>query len=728
MDVIVTGEYNYLMRGLIDKLNKEGHHVFVLSGAHYDREKFPKVYEQYDFSYDSTSMRQIVESINPDAVIFMGAYDTSFNWSFHQAEAVKYSTGLVNILVALSALEKDTRVLYLSSEEIYSRSYEGNITEEMQITPQGYKAMAISQGELTCANYVNSMGMDIRILRLGNLYGLPVGNIDLDPLIGRMAREGLEQGVITANVNHSFALLDVSDAVDYIYQVLDKEDTDHPIYNLSSEEEINELELASLIAKGIGKNATVEEKNIGAPYKIVLSSERFRSEFRGKVFHHASEEIPKIAVALRRNPQKYFFDGDGPASFAKRFQNAFGNILRAVLPFVENMIIFIPFFMMHNRAVDSEYFSHLDLYLLYVLFFAIIYGQQQATFSAILATAGYLFRANYNRSGLDIMLDYSTYIWIAQLFILGLVVGHMKDKLKMVQDESKEEVDYLTGQVSDISDINAVNVQMKSILEQQVINQNDSFGKVYNITSSLDQYEPEEVLFYAAEILRQLIRSEDVAIYTVANRSFARLFASTSKKARGLGNSIEYPKMTKMYEEISADRVFINRDMDPDYPLMADAITSEEEMQLIIMVWGIPWDRMNLGQANMLRIAGYLIQNAVLRANRYMDALENTRYESGTDVLSVDAFSSLVRAFISAEQRDLTECCILRVDSEKPVDEDKMATAVGKTLRNSDYLGRLPDGGLYILLSNTSDENAGYVINRIKGEGYRAVITKDIDV
>jgi hypothetical protein len=214
----------------------------------------------------------------------------------------------------------------------------------------------------------------------------------------------------------------------------------------------------------------------------------------------------------------------------------------------------------------------------------------------------------------------------------------------------------------------------------------------------------------------------------VANRSFARLFASTSKKARGLGNSIEYPKMTKMYEEISADRVFINRDMDPDYPLMADAITSEEEMQLIIMVWGIPWDRMNLGQANMLRIAGYLIQNAVLRANRYMDALENTRYESGTDVLSVDAFSSLVRAFISAEQRDLTECCILRVDSEKPVDEDKMATAVGKTLRNSDYLGRLPDGGLYILLSNTSDENAGYVINRIKGEGYRAVITKDIDV
>jgi hypothetical protein len=57
-----------------------------------------------------------------------------------------------------------------------------------------------------------------------------------------------------------------------------------------------------------------------------------------------------------------------------------------------------------------------------------------------------------------------------------------------------------------------------------------------------------------------------------------------------------------------------------------------------------------------------------------------------------------------------------------------MAATVGKLLRNSDYLGRLPDGGLYILLSNTSDENAGYVINRIKGEGYRAVIMKDVAV
>ena len=55
---------------------------------------------------------------------------------------------------------------------------------------------------------------------------------------------------------------------------------------------------------------------------------------------------------------------------------------------MENLICFIPFFMLNNRAVGSEYFQNIDFYILYVLLFALVYGQQQATFSALLAVAG----------------------------------------------------------------------------------------------------------------------------------------------------------------------------------------------------------------------------------------------------------------------------------------------------------------------------------------------------
>ncbi len=166
----------------------------------------------------------------------------------------------------------------------------------------------------------------------------------------------------------------------------------------------------------------------------------------------------------------------------------------------------------------------------------------------------------------------------------------------------------------------------KEILSNQIVNQNDSFGKLYEITSSLDKYEPSEVLFYAAEVLAKLMDSRDVAIYTVANHSYARLFSATSPKARMLGNSIHYVQMEELYEKLREKKCSSTKTMDERYPLMADAIYSEDEMQLILMVWGIPWERMTLGQANMLTVIGYLIQNAVVRANRYLGVRTATLY------------------------------------------------------------------------------------------------------
>ena len=382
--------------------------------------------------------------------------------------------------------------------------------------------------------------------------------------------------------------------------------------------------------------------------------------------------------------------------------------------------------MLNNRATGSEYFSNIDFLLLYVIFFALIYGQQQATFSALLATAGFLFRTSYGRTGFEVLLDYNTYVWIAQLFIIGLLVGHLKDRLTQMTEEKKDEIDYMRTQVDDITDINTTNVAMKGIMENQVINQDDSFGKIYAITSSLDRYEPEEVLFYAAEVLEKLIHTKDIAIYMVANEDYARLFASTSDKARLLGNSIRYSDMTAMYTELNANRVYINKDMDQSMPLMADGISANDKLKLIIMVWGLPWERMNLGQANMLKVTGYLIQNSVLRAERYLDAVTSTRYEQGTDILESDAFTRLLKGFISAQKRNLAVCSVLKIGGYLLNGDKEAAREVADALRNTDYLGRMNDNGLYVLLTNTSEENAVSVIERIRRKDLTAELVKEL--
>lgn len=723
MDVLLIGGGSNLMDAVINKLNKEGHRAYVLTGNPNKVSKYKNAYERYYFSYDSDSLNEIFDSIRPDVTMFMGAYDTNFDWTDDRREAVRYSAGLVNILMAQSLLEKG-RFLYLSSEEVYTNSYLTDISEEEAHSARGFRAMTIVQGEEACQTYQQTMGMDTVVLRMDHLYDISVQDNNSRNICAKMCVEAMLKGKISANERHAFSMLYLSDAVEFIYRIIECKKTKYAMYHISSGEVINEKQLAEMIQKEMGSRIFIEDHSVGDETRVVLSGTRFQEEFGSQIFHTTEKMIPTMVRYVKRNQSAKLDKTNVEGGFFKRVLHRTKGILLALVPFVENVVCFIPFFMLNNRAVGSEYFGNLDFYLIYVLLFAIVYGQQQATFSAVLAVAGYIFRQMYQRSGFDVVLDYNTYVWIAQLFILGLIVGYMRDQLKVIRGEDEKEIHFLSGQLSNIQDINNSNVRMKNVLETQIVNQNDSFGKIYEITSSLDQYAPEEVLFYASEVLSKLINSKDVAIYTVANRSYARLFSATSNKARELGNSIHYTALDEMYQELIEHRVYINKTLDEKYPLMANAIYSENDMQLIIMVWGIPWERMTLSQANMLVIVGYLIQNAVIRANRYLEALKNNRYVEGTNILGLEAFSSLVKAYLGARRKGLTECTILKIEVQTE-DIDNAGAAIGELMRQTDYLGKLSDGGLYALLSNTNSSDADFVIQRFAEAGYKSRIREE---
>ena len=423
--------------------------------------------------------------------------------------------------------------------------------------------------------------------------------------------------------------------------------------------------------------------------------------------------------------RSFLTEEDSGGGLAVKAMNNFRRILKALFPYIENLIGFVIFYLLNSRAAESQFVAKLDFYLLYVLLFAVVYGQRQAIFSGFLAVVGYLIGQMGVRNGFDVLVDYNTYVWMAQLFIVGLVVGYLKDQLHFITGENKSRVSYLNGQLKDIEEINDSNVRMKHNFESQIVNHKDSLGKIYDVSSTLEQYGPEEVLFYAAQVLSKLMDCEDVAIYTVANGDYARLFSSTSPNARKMGNSIKYTSMEEMYGEIAERRVYINRNMEEKMPMMASAVYSEDKMQLILMLWGIPWERMTLGEANRLTIVGFLIQNAVVRANRYLEALRNRRYVEGTNVLEESAFTLLAKAFFDAREKGLTEYVLLEILAEGE-DYEKVAGTLGSSIRQSDYMGILNGGRLYVLLSNTNRENAGGIMERFRSAGYECRVDETV--
>lgn len=723
MNVLLIGGSGTMTDAMIDKLNKSNHRVYLLTGQKDKAFSYKRVFERYDFPYDDDSAKDIIESVRPELVLFMGAFDSNFDWyDKGRQESVRYTSSLINILSACSMIGKG-RFVYLSSQEVYGDSYTDNVADSEPVTPKGYKALAISQGEDICRNYRTMQGVDVITLRLDHVYSIPrKGQAETDPCF-RMCLEALRTGKISASERNVFSMLYLNDAVELAYKAMTSESPRQSCYHISSMEEISEMELAKLIKEQMGVGISLVNTSVGEGRRLILDGKPYQEEYGQKIFTNYKEGVQKAAQYIKRHSDAFIKAEDVGGGLAGRAWHNFKVIFGSLLPFIENLICFIPFYILNNQAASSRYFERLDFLLLYVLLFAVVHGQQQAVVSALLSVLGYFFSQMRGRSGFEVLLDYNTYVWTAQLFIVGMVVGYIKDRLRHIEEEKDEEIRYLKDRIQSLTEINDSNVRMKQNFESQLVNQKDSLGKVYEITSSLDKYGPEEVLFYAAQVLGELMNSKDVAVYVVANDSYARLFSASSPKARRLGNSIEYTAMEEMYGELKERRVYINRTMNEKYPLMASAVYAEDGMQMILMIWGIPWQRMTLAEANRLTIVGTLIQNAVVRARRYLDTLKSSRYKEGTNVLKTEAFTLLVKAFFEARDKGLTECTLLEILT-KDQNYDKAAVVLESSIRQTDYLGMLEDGKLYVLLSNTNEENAAGVAERLRKSGYESQVGK----
>lgn len=724
MNVLLIGGSCSLINNLILKFRKEGHRVFLLTGEKYRKQKYAKVFEAYNFSYESENLGDIINSVNPDVTVCMGAFDTNYRWKEEEREAVRFSSHLVNVLMACAAGKKG-KVIFLSSDEVYGGNYEEDLKEETPVSGTGVRASVLIQAENICKNFRDNWGLDLTILRLDHLYNQPKGPEDVNNLCASMCLEALKTGCITVQENHEFSLLNEKDAVEFIHCIA-KNPQQNWLYQLSSDTVVSEAALAGMIQKNLKEPVSVLAVEV-AQGRCVLSGERFKEEYGKPAICELEPAVRKMTAYMQKHRDLFVNQDPEKLPWWKRLLHQWAWLIRVVVPFLENLICFIPFFMMNNRTVGSQYFANLDPYLLYVLLFAIVYGQQQATFSAILAVAGYLFRQMYTRSGFEVVLDYNTYVWIAQLFILGLVVGYMRDQIRAMRMESQEMEEHLSRQIVDLKEINGSNVRVKEVMEHQLIEHKDSIGKIYNITSKLDRQVPEEVLFDAVEMMKELMHTEDVAIYNVVNGDYARMFSASSEKARGLGNSIRYKEMEPVYRELKEQKVYINKSMDDKYPLMANAIYEGGQIQMIVFLWGLGWEQMTLGQANYLVVVSYLIQNAVLRARRYMSALEEKRYMKDSQILEPEAFQTLVRSYLHAEKRNLAQCTLLRVRASKKKYK-KTGEVMGRQLRSTDYLGVMPNEKLYVLLANTTQEDAVYVQNRFEKNGYETRIVRKTEL
>lgn len=134
------------------------------------------------------------------------------------------------------------------------------------------------------------------------------------------------------------------------------------------------------------------------------------------------------------------------------------------------------------------------------------------------------------------------------------------------------------------------------------------------------------------------------------------------------------------------------------------------------MLWSLPFESNNLYQMNVFEVSCKLIESKLNVAYDYMSNLSssyNLKYEN---MLDKKSFEKIIDLYQLGHEKGIVDYTLLRVKKEAKVDREDFIDQIKENIRETDYI-YLEEDTSYLLLANTKQENASYVIRRFQKDG-----------
>lgn len=674
------------------------------------------MFQDYNFTYDSNSISYILKSIEADIVIFTGALDSNFNLKNKSNQASKYMAAITNVIVSCEDLSLK-KFIYISSCSVFDGNPELLVTEDTEPIPINDSEKAILMGEEICRSYHNKVNFTINIVRISEIYGRYKDELLEHNICTNICKEAIEQNKVKVYNNRQHNMIYVDDAVDCIYRITKKSSYVNTIYHITSQDNSVYLEtrLAALMEDILDKKIQIEiiepENNY---FNHNYQSENikklgFNEKYDIKAGMKSVQAIIKkqSTNANVKNKVKFHLIGH-LFTFSEKTRSK-------ISPLVENIIFFLlmEIFVILTRALNFH--KSVDVYLLYVIIIALIYGYLNAAFAALLSIIGKIYITLCWNSQYISVNENNVYLWILQIFTIGMLVGYLKDKYKRKNEELNDEKDHLQLELKNIKDINNSNIEIRSLYEKRLINYKDSFARIYDIVSKLDAIEPERVIFKTVNVMCEIMNTNDVSIYTCdRNSQFCRLMAASSDKSKKMKKSIKLTSRNDLYIKLNKKEIYVNNTLNPDYPMMAGGTYKDGHLQTIIMIWWLPFENNNLYEMNIFGVLCKLVERTMDRAYEYMENINESSNRKYKWVLNAEAFEKILRIYQYGNKENLIDFSLLKVQSYNSTTEEDFYNLLKGQVRNMDYIGVDSNGKTYILLANSNQDEAKYVVDRLR--------------
>ncbi len=732
MKILIAGEFDSISQKLANKFYKEGHEVVVIGDGSSERTEAASEakYKFYDIKASSPECEKIFETRRFNTVIYLSE-DKDAAKSFKD-ENISQECNVSKLVNLLNLSEKNGvgKFVLLSSAAVYGNAEELPANEEMKPNPVSPYGMSNYVKEYYCIKWSETYNLKTLCLRISNVYGPEIQPSNGSGLISIFIQNILNEKeiIIDGYGTQTRDFLYIDDLIEGIYKAASSQDC-LGIFNLSSNTEYSINSVVDLIsAFKKPKKVIYREKqrcniprsrldntkimNILAWEPKIILEEGLKKTYE---WQESLKKKPKVRKGVTKRVDKP----------AKKFP-------RNIIAYFENITLFliIAFLQWGNLIFNIKLPDlKIDYSIIYIIIMGIMWGQTQA-YIAIFLSAALYFGANLF-SGVDIVTFVYTpenLLRIAVYILVGIVTGYSIERKNRNLESKDIALESLKNKYTFLLDVYNETRIVKNELENQVIDTEDSFSVIYRIIQEVDSLEIEKVFSGAISAIEKIMKTNQVSIYTLNNdgtNSFMRLKARSLALDDKVPNSIRISDFAPILEVIESKSMYVNRKLDPNIPVIIAPVLEDRNVIAVVSIHKTAFENLTMHYENLFQTIIGLITNALKRAYFFEASLKDKRYVENTRILTSQTFEKILAEIRNNKEELGMSYTLLKVnrieESFKEI-SDKVISGI----RDNDYIGLNNDENIYVLLSNTKNNYANLVIERLKNKGIDSSLVEEV--
>ena len=436
-----------------------------------------------------------------------------------------------------------------------------------------------------------------------------------------------------------------------------------------------------------------------------------RKEFDWIPLLRVEEELPQLNHALEDAPvEERVSPLQRLGAWIKR--HAF------VVRLAELLLGFLLMEFLNRITSTTIQFQYVDFRLVYVVLMGTIHGMKTGIAAAALASVSLLVASIGGQGNWSVMVyDIDTWLPFIFFFLVGTVTGYVKDRLRNDNAFLTEEKTILEDKYIQLSEFYASALQNKEQYKTQIMSYRDSFGRLFDITKSLDSTLVDEVFSEALNALEGVLDNKSVCIYSCDEKLlFGRLIVC-SKEIRGVTEkSMMLSRLPVMTSAFCDGEVWVNRERLLGYPEYAVPLYRDDKPIALIVLQKVKFEQMAIYYENLVKIICGLVKISLIRAIEYREQTEDEMYLPDSHIMAPEYFRQVIEVKEEMAENGVAEYVLIRF-STTPQDRIHVGNQLSRLLRVTDILGLGPDGELYLCLAQTNQDTIQVVLDRIRKSG-----------